>query len=210
MTGIEDVLPAALEELADGAPHDADLARRVRSRSRRRRLLAAGPIAAVLAVTAVVGAVWLGRPAAPVDTPAAPAPTTAATATTPGAPSACRPLNTGPLPVWARAGFTDPAGNPFTLGAKGDIAAVVFEPPLRAPAAPGTSNKILWVAREIPAPDDHLVITATLEGSTLRHTVELDTAPGPSGVDMPQPGCWHLELRWGANTDSVDLRWEGT
>jgi hypothetical protein len=197
---IEDALPTVLGELADGAPHDSDLADRVRSRSRRRRMLTAGPIAAVLAVTAVVGAVWLGRPAAPDGTPNVGG----------DAPSACRPLDTGPLPVWARAGFSNPTGNPFTMGTKGDIAAVVFAAPLRAPAAPDTSNKILWVARETPAPGDRLVITGTLEGSTLRHTVALDTAPGPSGVDMPQPGCWHLELRWGTNTDSVDLRWEGS
>ncbi len=204
MTRIEDLLPPALEHFADRAPHDGDLAGRVRSRSRRGRLLTAGPIAAVIAVSLVVGAVWLGRPGTPAGTVASTtAPSTTAVA------SACRPLDTGPLPTWARAGFSDPAGNTFTLGAKGNIAAVVFASPLRTPAGPESSNKILWVARETPSPDDHLVITGTLEGSTLKHTVELDSAPGPSGVDMPQPGCWHLDLRWGTNTDSVDLLWEG-
>ncbi len=210
MNGIEKALPSALHDLAEQAPHGSDLADRIRSRSRRRRLLTLGPIAAVLAVTVVVGAVWIGRPGALTDASVAgPGATAAGMTTTSTQPvSQCRPLDDGPLPVWARAGFSDPAGNPFTVGAQGDIAAVVFGTPLRAPADAGTTNKILWVARETPSPDDHLVITGTLEGSTATHKVELPTAPGPSYVDMPRAGCWHLELRWGSNTDSVDLRWE--
>ena len=40
-------------------------------------------------------------------------------------------------------------------------------------------------------------------------TTAVDTggAPGPSIVDMPQAGCWHLDLSWGGRTDSIDLEW---
>jgi hypothetical protein len=30
---------------------------------------------------------------------------------------------------------------------------------------------------------------------------------GPSIVDMPAPGCWHLDLRIGERHESIDLRW---
>lgn len=201
MTDVEQALPSALAEFSGGAPHDPDLASSVRAGLRRRRLLITGPVAAVLAVAVVVGAVvlggfWVGQPSATTGTnPAAP-------------PSACRPLDTGPLPEWARAGFSDPSGNTYTMGADGTILAVVFAAPLRSPATPDAGNKILWVARQTPAPAELLKIRATLEGSTRQTTVDLDTAPGPSIVEMPAPGCWHLDLSWGSHRDSVDLRWE--
>jgi hypothetical protein len=201
MTDVERLLPTALTELSAQAPHDADLAGTVRTGLRRRRIRIAGPVAAVLAVAVVVGAVvlggnWVGRPAGSDQTDVA------------AAPSACRPLNTGPLPEWARTGFSDPSGNPHTIGANGTIVAVVFAAPLRSSATPDAGNKILWVARQTPAPADVLKIRATLEGSTRQTTVDLGTAPGPSIVEMPAPGCWHLELTWGSHQDSVDLRWE--
>jgi len=52
------------------------------------------------------------------------------------------------------------------------------------------------------------VITATLEGTSTSTTIDLHSAPGPSIVDMPMPGCWHLSLAWGTHTDGIDLRWE--
>jgi hypothetical protein len=194
MTGLEESLPDALDALGRDAPHDTDLVGRVRAGARRRRLLTLGPTAAVLAVAVVLGVIWAARPGS-----------TAPVAT---APSACQPLQTGPLPVWARTGFSHPDGNPFALSADGTMVAVVFANPLMSPPAPDRGNKILWVPEQTPAPSDILTISAALEGSDLTTIVDTGTAPGPSYVDLPAPGCWHLDLTWGAHSDSIDLRWE--
>ena len=88
------------------------------------------------------------------------------------------------------------------------MVAVVFADPLVSPPAPDRSNKILWVAHETPLPTDDLVIVGQLEGSNVTSRVDMGTAPGPSYVDMPQPGCWQLDLTWGAHTDRMNLRWQ--
>jgi hypothetical protein len=28
---------------------------------------------------------------------------------------------------------------------------------------------------------------------------------GPSIIDLPKPGCWHLTLQWGENSDTLNL-----
>jgi hypothetical protein len=193
MSQLADGLSGALAELGDEAPHDDDLAGRVRAGARRRRLLTVGPIAAVLAVFLILAAVWVNRPS---DTTAVAAP-----------PSACTALQTGPLPVWARAGFSSPEGNPYQLSTDGEMAAVVFANPLLAPADPERANKILWVAEQTPAFTDTLVIDGTREGDGLQHSVDIGSAPGPSYVDMPAPGCWRLTLTWGTHSDTINLLW---
>jgi hypothetical protein len=30
----------------------------------------------------------------------------------------------------------------------------------------------------------------------------------PSVVDAPKPGCWHITLSWGPQTDTVDLQYQ--
>ena len=121
--------------------------------------------------------------------------------------SACTPLQTGPLPEWARAGFSSPEGPPYQLSATGSMAAIMFGNPLLAPADPNRANKILWVAKQTPSGTDRLVINAALEGGDLQHSVDIGSAPGPSYVDMPAPGCWQLTLTWGANSDTMNLLW---
>ncbi|MEP6560724.1 MAG: hypothetical protein ABJD68_06550 [Nakamurella sp.] len=194
MSELEGRLPGVLGELSRDAPHNEDLARRVRAGLRRRRIATFGPVAAVLAVLVVLAGVWVSRPSAagPVTEPS----------------SACAPLQTGPLPDWARAGFSSPDGNPFQLSAGGSIAAVVFANPLVAPPAQDQANKILWVARDTPVGTDTLRIDGTLEGGDMTHSVNLGAAPGPSYVDMPAPGCWQLTLTWGTHTDTINLRWD--
>ncbi|MDQ6659330.1 MAG: hypothetical protein M3Z00_14110, partial [Actinomycetota bacterium] len=51
-------------------------------------------------------------------------------------------------------------------------------------------------------------IVGQLEGSNRTVTVDVGLSPGPSIVDMPAPGCWHLILKWGNTTDTIDLRWQ--
>lgn len=212
MTDLEHLLPAALDRLGSSAEHAPGLAADVRQAARRRRLMLLGPIAAVVAVCAVVGVVWATMSGS------APKPVTGGVSTQQ---SACRPPQTGPLPMWARDGFSgDGAGVHWTLSASGDVAAIVFAYPLVSPPAVDRNNKILWVIDgDVPVvipssgpagsaqPSQDLVITAHLEGTDVVTTIDTGAAPGPSIVDMPQPGCWHLDLAWGGRTDSIDLEW---
>ena len=119
-------------------------------------------------------------------------------------------VETGSLPDWADAGFSGDARVPHVFGAKGDIVAVLFAHPLRQVRKDGSNNKILWVARAAttspdPSAPATLVITATLDGTDTRVTREVAGGPGPSIIDMPQAGCWRLDLRWSGHTDTMDL-----
>jgi hypothetical protein len=122
------------------------------------------------------------------------------------APPACAPaVSTGPLPAWARAGFSDDgSGVPHVPGRGDAILAVLFGAPLRAPPAAGRSNKILWVSRLPVTPGDPLRITARQDGGGTAER-EVTGGPGPSVVDLPAPGCWRLTLSWSGHTDTLDL-----
>ncbi|NES31253.1 hypothetical protein GCE86_05875 [Micromonospora terminaliae] len=151
------------------------------------------------AVVLLAGCTTAGRSATPA-TPAASAPTACAAR-----------VEEGRLPDWADAGFSGDARAPHVFGAKGEIVAVLFGQPLTVGRGEGPANKILWVARPAatPSPDPAapatLVITATLAGTTTRATRKVAGGPGPSIVDLPQAGCWHLDLRWSGRTDTMDL-----
>jgi hypothetical protein len=116
---------------------------------------------------------------------------------------------TGPLPVWARTGFSgDGAGVPHVFGRDGGILGVLFGGTLSAPPAPDRSNKILWVSRLPLTPGDPLKITARLDGTTETADRTVAGGPGPSLVDLPRPGCWHLSLAWSGHTDAIDLTYQ--
>lgn len=122
-------------------------------------------------------------------------------------PAACSSdVQTGPLPEWARGGFSDDgAGTPHVLGRKGDIIAVLFGRTLSSPPALDRSNKILWVSRVPVTPGGSLEITAQLDGTSETAKQTVPGGPGPSGVDMPRPGCWRFTLAWSGHTDEMDL-----
>ncbi|MEV4349904.1 hypothetical protein AB0J83_36060 [Actinoplanes sp. NPDC049596] len=128
--------------------------------------------------------------------------------TAPAPPRACgSPVRTDALPEWARAGFSgDGSGTPHVFGERGEILAVLFGAPLRSPPAEDRSNKILWVPRAPIEPGSDLTIVATLAGADVR--AEEKVAPGPSLVDLPRAGCWHLTLAWSGRTDTMDLIYE--
>ncbi|MGC4835607.1 hypothetical protein ACLQ3D_14015 [Micromonospora vinacea] len=142
---------------------------------------------------------------------ASPAAGTATTATTASTATACAArVETASLPDWADAGFSGDARVPHVFGAKGDIVAVLFAHPLRQVRKDGSNNKILWVARAATtSPDPRapatLVITARLDGTDTRVTREVAGGPGPSIIDLPEAGCWRLDLRWSGHTDTMDL-----
>ena len=111
------------------------------------------------------------------------------------------------LPEWARTGFSDPEpAMPHVLGDQGDMVAILWglHHPLAAPPAADRNNKILWVAR-IGAAAGPLQIRATSEdtGHIVRRTV--GSAPGPSIIDLPSPGCWSFDLSWGRHHDHMQL-----
>jgi hypothetical protein len=118
----------------------------------------------------------------------------------------------GVLPSWARTGFSDPRPRlPHVVGRSGDIAALVFGYPLRSPSAKDRGNKILWVSRREVKPLSDLRIHAQrMDG---RHRVGRPVTrvvmggPGPSGIDLPAPGCWRMTLRWSGRTDELDLQY---
>lgn len=112
------------------------------------------------------------------------------------------------LPAWAWAGFSgpSPSGVPYVMGTRGDILAVLFGYPLKAPPpSAGPTNKVLWVSRVPVTTGDTLRISATDGTRTL--TREVAGGPGPSTVDLPA-GCWHLALAWSGHTDTMVLRYE--
>lgn len=154
-------------------------------------------------VVLLAGCTTTGRSATPVS-----APTTAAAAS---AATGCGSrVETGPLPDWADAGFSVDARIPHVFGSKGEIVAVLFGYPLAQARDDGSNNKILWVSRPATTSSDTrssatLAIDATLDGTDTRVTREVTGGPGPSIIDMPRAGCWHLELRWSGRTDTMDL-----
>jgi hypothetical protein len=125
----------------------------------------------------------------------------------------CRaPVDLGVLPVWARAGFTDPKPQmPHVLGANRRIVAILFGYPLAAPPAKRRNNKILWVARRPQqAPSDLRISARRWDGTRpVGRPVARRVAggPGPSIVDLPAAGCWRLTLRWGSRVDTLELRY---
>jgi hypothetical protein len=125
-------------------------------------------------------------------------------------------VRTDVLPEWAWAGFSNPraGGVPYVLGDRGDMVAVLFGQPLSAPEAKDHANKILWVSRQGQIPLAPLKISATVlrprmypGGDVGTVSRSIDGGPGPSYLDLPWPGCWHLELSWdnGKQHDSMDL-----
>ncbi len=158
-----------------------------------RRMAAVAAVAVALAVAGCTG-----------EQQPPPRPGTSSTA----APASCTgSVTTGPLPEWARAGFTPPdQPAPYVLGANGDILGVLFGLPLTAPPRPDLSNKILWVSR-VDVTSGSLKIRARLAGSGLSVEREVEGGPGPSIIDMPRAGCWSFSLSWSGHHDRLSVRY---
>ncbi|WP_432839706.1 hypothetical protein [Dactylosporangium sp. CA-092794] len=150
------------------------------------------PLAAALALTACTATAPPPPPPPAAESPAA-------------ARTGCgSPVDTGPLPDWARAGFSGDPSVPHVLGDRGTITAVLFGSPLTAARTDGKANKILWVAKESYPPGD-LTISAALDGTATTAGDTVEGGPGPSIVDLPRPGCWRLTLTWPGHADTLDL-----
>ena len=86
--------------------------------------------------------------------------------------------------------------------------------PFRSPPLLDRHNKILWELQRTGQAADtaDLLITASLNGSeiVIHRRVEGHVTPGrsrPSIIDMPEPGCWTFTLAWGAERDTVAVRY---
>ncbi|MYS84096.1 hypothetical protein GTZ85_28735 [Streptomyces sp. SID5474] len=92
------------------------------------------------------------------------------------------------------------------------MVAILLGYPYSAPARPGRPSRILWAARPGPAGADRpsrvLRIEATLVGGGDVVIREVVNGPGPSDIDLPAPGCWHLDLSWSGRTDAVNIPYE--
>ncbi len=206
MNSYDEQVVTALRTAADAVrPPVDELVRAGLERGERRRrrrnhtavALGAG-VVAVLAVGVALGP-RLGTSPAPAPAGAGPAPVSPV----PTGACASSVLDTA-LPSWATTGFSDPtAPQPHVLGDHGLITAILWGP-LSYPEAKTVANKVLWATRTT-AQALPLDITATLEGGTTVVTRQLPTGPGPSYLELPHTGCWHLALTWDGGTAHDDL-----
>jgi hypothetical protein len=130
--------------------------------------------------------------------------------------AACVPatVHTGPPPRWTAAAWSDSSPGfsvPYSLASGDAAAAFFFAPRLRAGQPSNPSNKVLWVVR-FPRNGQPLEITARLgrnPARVVRISRPADSSPGeiyPSEVDLPQSGCWRLQLAWGSHRASIDVQ----
>ncbi|MBV1849329.1 hypothetical protein [Catellatospora tritici] len=153
-----------------------------------------------IAVLLAVGAALAGCTGGQTPTVA---PSSAAAPVSP--PAVCgSPVEKGPLPDWASAGFSGSSAIPHVFGRGGDIAAILFAYPLTYARTDGANNKILWVSRP-EVKSDPLVITGRLDGTGEPVVRTVEGGPGPSIIDFPRAGCWRLSLAWSGHTDTLDL-----
>ena len=94
---------------------------------------------------------------------------------------------------------------PHVLGDDGKIAAILFGDPLTSPPDSERGNKILWVSRDEVVPLSDLQIRAEHDGEVVNRVVR--GGPGPSIIELPEAGCWHMTLRWSGRSDTLNLRY---
>jgi hypothetical protein len=133
-------------------------------------------------------------------------------AASPSPPACHSVVRHGVLPTWARTGFSDPRPRlPHVIGRADGIAALVFGYPLRSPATKDRGNKILWVShRAVKLLSDLRIHAQRMDGRRRvgrAVTRVVVGGPGPSGINLPAPGCWRLTLRWSGHTDELDLQY---
>jgi hypothetical protein len=131
-------------------------------------------------------------------------------------PARCVPaaIHNGAPPRWTAAAWSDSSPDfrvPYALASGDAAAAFFFARNLRAGHPENPSNKVLWIVR-FPRDGHPLEITARLgrdPAKVVRTSWPADSSPGeiyPSGVDLPKPGCWHLELTWGSHRAAIDIK----
>jgi hypothetical protein len=142
--------------------------------------------------------------------PALFAPTTAAKPTDGGCGSTT--VLTGGLPdaLIRSTGDNAPSGVPYAIARPATAAGFIFGYPLHTPSAGiGYSNKILWVIG-VPRTGDLVIDGAPLgkNAPAIHYSFPANSSPGeiyPSGMDVPEPGCWAFTLRFAGQTAQIEL-----
>ena len=157
------------------------------------------PRSAAVVLAAAVAALVAGCTAAP--KPPAPLPKSTVL---PAAYGGCGvtqvAAGTTPMPSWALEGNGSAPGPRWAASAPSTAVAILFAVELVAKGArpDGSSNKILWVTQ---TPTKQLTIVAhPLNAAGPKVAIDDPTAGGnqtPSIVDLPSPGCWSFQLKWG-------------
>jgi hypothetical protein len=95
------------------------------------------------------------------------------------------------------------------LGRSGRIVAILFAYSLISPPPRNHNNKILWVARRANGTALRIraqrMIRSIRVGALVSRVIA--GGPGPSIINLPEPECWRLTLRWAGQTDALDLRY---
>ena len=120
----------------------------------------------------------------------------------------------GGVPAWLddAGAHNNPDGLPYAVATPAIAAGFLFGYPLRAGHPDNPANKILWVVAR-PRGGSALTISAHPIGKAapIVTTVQpANSSPGeiyPSIVDVPQTGCWHLDLAWAGQQASVELEY---
>jgi hypothetical protein len=120
------------------------------------------------------------------------------------------PVLSGHQPAWlVDAAAYNPPSLPYVIATPAIAAGYVFGYPLTS-GRKSPSNKILWVVGKPRNGSGLELIVHPVGASTpvSEQSEPPDSSPGeiyPSIVDVPFPGCWHVELTWDGNTAAVDL-----
>lgn len=105
----------------------------------------------------------------------------------------------------------NPNDLPYFITSPPIAAGFLFAYPLKGGRSTNPNNKILWVVG-MPRNGNDLKVdvsqSGTVETVGESLTFPANSGPGaiyPSIVDVPNPGCWHFDLAWGANKAAADL-----
>jgi hypothetical protein len=120
----------------------------------------------------------------------------------------------GTPPEWlSRIAGEVPSTVPYAVTEPPVAGAVIFGHPLTAGHPLRKGNKILWVIRSITVGEPLTIEVYRLGSTTAEQRISLrplsESEPSgvlvPSGIDVPQAGCWHFVVSWGNKRGSVDL-----
>jgi hypothetical protein len=122
------------------------------------------------------------------------------------------PVMRGHVPAWLdEAGaHNNPDALPYVIADPPQAAGFIFGYPLRSGHPDTPTNRILWVVG-LPRNGSPLVITShplRTAAPIVTQSQPDDSSPGeiyPSIVDVPDPGCWHVDLAWAGHHAAVDL-----
>lgn len=121
------------------------------------------------------------------------------------------PIYKGGMPDWIRHQLGSSASNDsviYVVASPSDAAGILFGYPLRAGHPTNPNNKILWLVNGLPT-GPALEISGNAADSSVANVRQevpfIASGQGPSIVDLPAAGCWHLQLSWSGHTAAVDV-----